>query len=99
MPSKKNCARSRQWTTVLVSLCLLPLSACSEMRFGKAPPIEAVPAALLQPSVAPPFNVARWGDYPIYVEQLHLALKRCNADKAAIAALLNVKTRIGLLGE
>ncbi|WP_434628298.1 Rz1-like lysis system protein LysC [Chromobacterium sp. CV08] len=69
------------------------------MRFEKAPPIEAVPTALLQPSAAPPFNVLHWGDYPIYVEQLHLALKRCNADKAAIAALLNIKTRMGLGGQ
>ncbi|WP_158300825.1 hypothetical protein [Chromobacterium sp. ATCC 53434] len=58
-----------------------------------------MPAALLQPSAAPPFNVVHWGDYPIYVEQLHLALKRCNADKAAIAALLNIKIRIDRLGE
>lgn len=51
-------------------------------------PDNFIPAALVAPCPSPPFDVQRWGDYPDYVARLHLALDKCNTDKAAISALL-----------
>ncbi|EDT7315913.1 hypothetical protein XE98_004838 [Salmonella enterica subsp. enterica] len=47
-----------------------------------------VPLSLLETYRAPVFNVKSWGDYPDYVVQLDLALKKCNSDKIAVANLL-----------
>ncbi|WP_342753701.1 hypothetical protein AAGQ96_12465 [Pantoea sp. MBD-2R] len=69
------------------------LSACSEKPSVplRACPNDFIPAALLTPCPVPRFDVQRWGDYPDYVARLHLALDKCNSDKAAIAALLSTK--------
>ena|GEM_PF-4558022 len=50
------------------------------------PPLP-MPASLLQPCLAPDYNVLNYGDYPGYVAQLFAVIEHCNQKLAAIKRL------------
>ncbi|PTT44815.1 hypothetical protein DBR09_17675 [Aeromonas sp. HMWF016] len=72
-------------------MCQIILFGCSATPLPVTPClVNPVPTSLLVHCAIPPFTVQHWGDYPDYVERLHLALAKCNLDKDAIATLLQI---------